>query len=54
MLFGLVFVLNLSYAKDLKCTFEVFQKILMELETTKLSPKAQVLKIKMLRRLLLD
>ncbi len=40
MLFGLIYALNLS-------TFEVFQKILMELDMTKLSPKVQALKIKM-------
>ncbi|XP_052423647.1 uncharacterized protein LOC127966582 [Carassius gibelio] len=46
---GCVMLFGLIYAKDLKCTFEAFQKILMELDSTKLSPKVQGLKIKMLQ-----
>uniref|UniRef100_A0A8C5E571 Uncharacterized protein n=1 Tax=Gouania willdenowi TaxID=441366 RepID=A0A8C5E571_GOUWI len=44
IMFGLIYALNLNYPLDLKYTFEVFEKILMELEGTTLSKKAQVLK----------
>ncbi|RXN31738.1 sterile alpha motif domain-containing 3-like isoform X1 [Labeo rohita] len=44
MLLGLVYALNLSYSQELKYTFEVLQKIIMELDANKLSNKAQVLK----------
>ncbi|XP_060921134.1 uncharacterized protein LOC132994664 [Labrus mixtus] len=44
LLFGLIYCLNLSYPPDLKCTFEVMQKILLNLDEQRLSSKAQFLK----------
>ncbi|RXN12010.1 hypothetical protein ROHU_010335 [Labeo rohita] len=44
MLFGLMYALNLNYPPELKHTFEVLQKIVMELEGCTLSKKAQVLR----------
>lgn len=48
MLFGLIYTLNLSYPQELNFTFEFFQKVLMNLDGNRLSPKVQALKIKML------
>ncbi|KAK0144614.1 hypothetical protein N1851_016956 [Merluccius polli] len=44
MLFGLMYVLNLSYSADLRYTSEVIQKIWMELDGGKLSNKPLALK----------
>lgn len=49
MLYGLIYALNLSYPNSLKNTFEVYQTIGMDLESSKHSPKVRVLKLKFLR-----
>lgn len=43
MLYGQIYALNWSNPKSLKRTFEVYQKILMDLDSTKLTPKVQAL-----------
>ncbi len=48
LLFGIIYDLNLSYPTDLRYTFEFIQKILMELDTHRLSAKIQVLKNKLM------
>ncbi|KAL6475110.1 hypothetical protein MHYP_G00161500 [Metynnis hypsauchen] len=48
VLFGLTYVLNLSYPSQLKHTFEVFQKLFLEIDALKLSNKVQSLKSKLL------
>lgn len=49
MLYGLIYALNLSYPKSLKHTFELYQKILMDLDSSKLTPKVQSLKVKLFK-----
>lgn len=49
MLFGLFYTLNMRYPSKLRYTFEVIQKIIMEVNATELSRKAQSLKTKMLQ-----
>ncbi|KAL6455157.1 hypothetical protein MHYP_G00363980 [Metynnis hypsauchen] len=44
MLFGLMYALNLNCPPELKYTFKVLQKVVMELEGPTLSSKAQALK----------
>uniref|UniRef100_A0A3P9L1L2 Uncharacterized protein n=1 Tax=Oryzias latipes TaxID=8090 RepID=A0A3P9L1L2_ORYLA len=47
MLFGLFYCFNMSYPAQLRYTFEVIQKVVMELDPTELSRKAQNLKTKL-------
>lgn len=46
-LLGLTYALNLSYPKDLKLTFEVLQKVFMQLDDQKMSAKVQSLNTKL-------
>uniref|UniRef100_A0A3P9PZM0 Uncharacterized protein n=1 Tax=Poecilia reticulata TaxID=8081 RepID=A0A3P9PZM0_POERE len=42
LLLGLIYALNLAYPKPLRFTFEVFQKIFMQLDQHKMSPKFSI------------
>ncbi|XP_034028290.1 uncharacterized protein LOC117512363 [Thalassophryne amazonica] len=45
---GLMYALNLCYPKEIKSTFEAFQKIFLELDALRASPKVMSLKSKLL------
>uniref|UniRef100_A0A3B1IFF3 Uncharacterized protein n=1 Tax=Astyanax mexicanus TaxID=7994 RepID=A0A3B1IFF3_ASTMX len=47
LLLGLIYVLNLAYPKPLRFSFEVLQKIIMQLEQQKMSPKVQNLCVRL-------
>lgn len=47
MLFGLFYALNMQYPTKLRYTFEVIQKIIMEVDAGELSGKVQSLKTKL-------
>lgn len=47
LLFGLLYALNMQYPTKLRYTFEIIQKIIMELDAGDLSRKAQSLKTKL-------
>ena len=48
-LFGIFYSLNMSYPSQLRYTFEAIQKVVMELDVTQLSRKAQSLRTKLLQ-----
>lgn len=50
LLFGLIYCLNLSYPPELKCTYEVLQKIFINLDGQRLSSKVQFLKNKLMTK----
>lgn len=48
VLLGLTYALNLHYPRHLKYTFEVLQKLFLELDASKLSNRVQSLRSKLL------
>ncbi|XP_028434333.1 uncharacterized protein LOC114555819 [Perca flavescens] len=49
LLMGFVYAMNLSYPPKMKYRFKVFQKLFLELDVLKISPKVQSLRNKLLR-----
>lgn len=48
LLMGIIYAMNLSYSPKVKCTFEVFQKLLLELDVLKLSSEILSLQTKLI------